>query len=112
MAVVFVMVITVAARIAIPVVVLTPLLIASIPPLVIRGVTALPLLAKFHPRMVRLGAAVTVFAHFFRELGFGFLGAVLAFVHAPLVPLTVVSVLPVRNLRNCNTGEKQKQPQR
>jgi len=98
------MVITVAARVAIPVVVRTPLLIASVPPLVVRGVAALALRAKRHPCMIRRGAAVAVFAHFFRELGFGFLSALLALFHAFVVPISilmlVVPVLGVRKLRN------------
>ncbi|MHB8754009.1 MAG: hypothetical protein ACYC92_03500 [Candidatus Acidiferrales bacterium] len=106
----------IAARIAIPVIVLPPLLIASIPPLVVRGVAALALGTKGHPGMVRLRAAVTVFAHFFGEFGFGFLSAPLALFHAFAVSslilvVLIVSILPVGNLRNCNAGEKQQQSQ-
>ena len=99
-----IMVIAVAARVVIPVAILTPLLIASVPPLVVRGVAALALRAKCHPRMIRLRAAVAVFAHFLGELGFRFLSAPLALFHAFVVPISilmlVVPVLGVRKLRN------------
>src|SRR5487761_236080 len=105
----------VAARVAIPAIVLTPLLIAPIPPLVVRGVAALALRAKFHPRVIRLAAVVAMLAHFFREPAFGFLRALLALFHAfavSFLALAVLIVLPMRNLRNRNAGKQHKQAQR
>ncbi|HEV2618008.1 MAG TPA: hypothetical protein VGU63_15525 [Candidatus Acidoferrales bacterium] len=110
------MVIAVAARITIPIPIHAPLLIATVPPLMVRRVTALALAAQLQPRPICLAATVAVLPHLFGELGFGLLNAPLALFHALIVPLTifvlVISILCVRDLRNRSADEQQQRTHR